>query len=560
MDKDQPIEVKSSEPIPVAQPVQAQPINSQIENAIEFTNTEPVEVMQPIISSQQPTQPTTQDKPDIALTTPVAGAANLAENYNLITPSLQNQQQPTIPQPARDNNIALIISVVILLAIAGVFVYLLFFAKHKTNLDNVNKQSANSIRTSKQSEPEKTVANEKLNPINSITSASANSYIAGNSGNIKSGWKQVSVGEAASCGISFDDKLYCWGGSLSGTFEADLGVSRELDQSTQPVAVVLSNGLDKEKIKKVVNGYGGSCVTTESGKLYCWGYNPSWGYGGWPKTFEGTFTPFVFDGAGVFKDKKINDIFLNSNGGCAISSDGVIYCWGYMNGSQKTAKPVAINTSGLLKDKTITSVESRASTTCATTDDQKIYCWYNFYGDTVQSAEKIESLTPIEINTDGKLVGQKISKLSIGRDFVCVLTQSSNIYCWGSGSGGELGNGKKLNSKKLVQVENSGVLKDVKIVSITSGESHSCVLSDAGKTYCWGDNYYGELGNGTVTDSFVPTAVSMSGKQFVSVISYSDYTCAIDDTNQFYCWGRRKDVDYSKNIDDIIYKVPVKMF
>lgn len=558
MDKDQPIETKNNELISTAQPVPVQPIQPQIQDSA----TESVEVVQPVISSQQSTLPITQSTPVDNLTTITIENEPSVESSNLTAPDLQNQPQIAMLPPKKVYNIPLIISIVTLLVIVGALVYLLFFVDHKTSLNVLNKQPTDISKTS---DSEKVVDDEKLNPIKPITtSVSANSYMASNADNIKSGWKQVSVGQTASCGISFDDKLYCWGGSMYGTFEADLGVSAELDRSIQPVEVVLSNGLDKERIKKVVNGYGGSCVTTESGKLYCWGYNPSWGYGGWPKTFDGTFTPFVFDGGGLFKDKKINDVFLNSDGGCAISSDGVIYCWGFTNEKLDTTKPIEINTSGLLKDKTITSVESRDSTTCAVTDDQKVYCWYNFSGSTVQSTEKIKSLTPIEIDTGGKLAGQKISKMSIGRDFVCILTADSNIYCWGGGSGGELGDGKTSTSKTLVQVTNSGALKDVRIISITSGESHSCVLSDVGKIYCWGINNHGELGNGTTTNSSVPVAVDMNGvlagKQFVSVISYGDFTCAIDSDNQLYYWGYKTDVEYSKNKDDMMNKVPVRMF
>lgn len=563
MDKDQLIENKNNESTPDNQPIQSKLIQNRSQNLLEVTTVESAEITQPVVNSQQPIQQISQSGSTEAPAVPfVTENKTTVEDNNTSTPGPQNQQQNTVSPSKKAKSTPLIISVVvILLVIVSALIYLLIFANHKDSLSILNKQL---VSDDEPLNSPKVSNDQKVNPIQSLASATANSYIASDPNNVKNGWKQVSVGKKASCGISFDDKLYCWGGSLYGTFEADLGVSRELDKSTRPVAVILSNGLDDEKIEKVVNGYGGSCVTTESGKLYCWGYNSSWGYGGWPKTFEGTVTPFVFDGGGVFKDKKISDVFLNSDGGCAISSDSVIYCWGYTNSSQDTNKPIEINTSGLLKDKTITSVESRASTTCAVTDDQKIYCWYNFSGNTVQSNEKIQSLTPIEIDTSGKLAGQKISKLSIGRDSVCVLTQSSNVYCWGSGSSGELGDGKKSTSKQLVQVTNSGVLKGVKIVSITSGESHSCVLSDAGKIYCWGDNYYGQLGDGTTNDSSVPIAVKtegvLSAKRFVSVISYSDYTCAIDSDYQLYCWGYKPDVEYSKNIDDMMNKVPVKMF
>lgn len=74
--------------------------------------------------------------------------------------------------------------------------------------------------------------------------------------------------------------------------------------------------------------------------------------------------------------------------------------------------------------------------------------------------------------------------------------------------------------------------------TITAGGTHSCALSTAGDAYCWGDNRFGQLGDGTTTDRPVPTAVSMPpGVTFVGLDAGRFHTLAVSATGTAYAWG-----------------------
>ncbi len=74
-------------------------------------------------------------------------------------------------------------------------------------------------------------------------------------------------------------------------------------------------------------------------------------------------------------------------------------------------------------------------------------------------------------------------------------------------------------------------------ISLTTGWFHTCGLSRSGTAYCWGDNVEGQLGNGSGVDSsLVPVPVS-GGLTFVALSAGSLHTCGLTSTHAVYCWG-----------------------
>src|SRR5690606_29781490 len=74
-------------------------------------------------------------------------------------------------------------------------------------------------------------------------------------------------------------------------------------------------------------------------------------------------------------------------------------------------------------------------------------------------------------------------------------------------------------------------------VAIDVGEDHSCALIDDGSARCWGNNYYGQIGNGTFDDVDVPVPV-INLSAGIGITGGGDHSCAVVGGGSVYCWGR----------------------
>ncbi len=73
-------------------------------------------------------------------------------------------------------------------------------------------------------------------------------------------------------------------------------------------------------------------------------------------------------------------------------------------------------------------------------------------------------------------------------------------------------------------------------VSISVGNAFACGLTANGSAYCWGDNTYGELGNGTFTTTYTPVAVS-GGYTFTQLSAGAFFACGVVASGNAFCWG-----------------------
>ncbi|MBU1495219.1 MAG: hypothetical protein KJ956_14780, partial [Actinobacteria bacterium] len=147
-----------------------------------------------------------------------------------------------------------------------------------------------------------------------------------------------------------------------------------------------------------------------------------------------------------------------------------------------------------------------------------------------------------DFDCEGTIVADlhHVIAVSSGRYHTCALidesgTGNGTVKCWGYNSNGQLGNGTTTASS--VPVDVTGLASGV--TAIASGMYHTCALLDTGGVQCWGNNGYGELGNGLTDDSSVPVNVTglSSGVQAVDSLYYT--TCVImASSHAVMCWGK----------------------
>jgi alpha-tubulin suppressor-like RCC1 family protein/pimeloyl-ACP methyl ester carboxylesterase len=113
----------------------------------------------------------------------------------------------------------------------------------------------------------------------------------------------------------------------------------------------------------------------------------------------------------------------------------------------------------------------------------------------------------------------------------CSIFQGGKVVCWGNNQYGQLGDGTKVGVGPTLV---SGITT---ATSVVAGESHSCAVLTDGTVKCWGRNVNGGLGNGTTNDSASPVAVS--GITTATGLAAGQYhTCARLGNSTLKCWGK----------------------
>lgn len=141
----------------------------------------------------------------------------------------------------------------------------------------------------------------------------------------------------------------------------------------------------------------------------------------------------------------------------------------------------------------------------------KAYCWgSNTNGELGNGTTGGSSGAPVAVSTSGVLSGKTLTAITAGQGFTCALDTAGQVYCWGRGDFGQLGNGSTGNSNVPVAVSTSGVLSGKTLTQVAAGFEHACAVDTAGAAYCWGFNNKGQLGNGNTTTNAAPGAVTTS--------------------------------------------------
>ena len=184
---------------------------------------------------------------------------------------------------------------------------------------------------------------------------------------------------------------------------------------------------------------------------------------------------------------------------------------------------------------------------CAVTNDKKVQCWgSNIKGQLGDNTTTKRAYPAYVVDGDGSsdhLTG--IVEVAAGSNHVCALKSNGKVLCWGEGENGRLGHGGTADKDHPVYVKANSSTDLTGMVQITAGSNYTCALKENGQVLCWGNDGYGQLGNGgTATDAqLYPVSVHQSESSsnpltgIVQVQAGGNYTCALSSAGRAYCWG-----------------------
>lgn len=138
---------------------------------------------------------------------------------------------------------------------------------------------------------------------------------------------------------------------------------------------------------------------------------------------------------------------------------------------------------------------------------------------------------------DGREVGGSTDwrMVAAGAQHACGIRNSGRLYCWGQDRYGQLGDGGP-NASKRTPVEVAGAATDW--ASVTVGLEHTCALKHSGRLYCWGRDDHGQLGDGGINhNQRTPSQVFGATTDWTMVNASARHTCALKSSGRLYCWG-----------------------
>jgi len=128
---------------------------------------------------------------------------------------------------------------------------------------------------------------------------------------------------------------------------------------------------------------------------------------------------------------------------------------------------------------------------------------------------------------------QDIRAIEAGALHALARDGNGQVWAWGTNNYGQIGNGTKTNSSVPVQITAlSG------ITSISAGTYHNLALDSSGRVWAWGNNVFGTIGNGSLDERQVTTPVALGGlPKITRVFAGGDSSTAIDVDGGVWMWG-----------------------
>ncbi|MFH1282651.1 MAG: T9SS type A sorting domain-containing protein [bacterium] len=335
--------------------------------------------------------------------------------------------------------------------------------------------------------------------------------------------RMLDGGDSHTVALKADGTVFSWGYNSNG----ELGDGTEVNK-TKPVHVI---GLEGKKIVAVSAGDQHSFALADDGSVWMWGDNDAY------QLNNGTvYDKSIPEQIRGLKDKTVIALSAGEDYALALADDGSVWGWGENSDGQlgdgtKIDKNILVQVINL-QNKKIIAVSAGKIHSLALADDGSVWAWGDNGDGKLGDGTVNDSAVPVKV---AGLEDKKIVAIAASYVHSVVLGEDGSVWAWGHNVNGELGNGTKTNSNIPVQVIG---LEDKTIIGVAVGYDHTLVLTRDGSVWAWGRHDNGELGDGTKDDKSIPVQViGVEGKHIISVSAGEEFSFALADDGSVWAWG-----------------------
>ncbi|MCC7542326.1 MAG: hypothetical protein IT379_39275 [Deltaproteobacteria bacterium] len=312
------------------------------------------------------------------------------------------------------------------------------------------------------------------------------------------------------CAVRLDGEVLCWGANDRGQI-GDGTVSPTVPQPLPTLVVGITDAV------QVGPGYRHTCAVRAGGTISCWGDNEFGQLGDGSRTSSPT--PVLVMG--------ITDAVQVTSGtahSCARLASGAVRCWGRSDHGQlgdgttvEALTPVPVAT---ITDATF--IATWYEHTCAVSTSRGILCWGRNAEGQLGDGTLMERHEPVAVVG----FGETAVHLATGERHTCAVGASGTARCWGDNGGGILGDGTDMDSPTPV------VVMGIEAAQVALGNGHTCAITATGTTYCWAAL---ARWDGTMRSRLPVLQDEVT--EAVALASGVDFACVIRRSAEVRCWG-----------------------
>jgi alpha-tubulin suppressor-like RCC1 family protein len=307
----------------------------------------------------------------------------------------------------------------------------------------------------------------------------------------------VAAGNHA-CVLLHDGEVWCWGPNSLG----QVGV-RAAPCASCPAPARVAGVADAVEISI---GQNTTCVRTKAGTVLCWGQGGSGQLGPDAGVTDCGGTPCTGAPQKIPLPGAAKQVTTGDGYACALLGDSTLYCWGddtygeLGNGTPGPAHGTPVKVV-ITNDVAEIAAGRGRQTTCATKTDGTIWCWGVNYRGLLGHTAGGGDITcnppsgPIACNPTPTPIASftGFSQPTVSQ-VACANSGAKGIYCWGFNGTGQLG----LGTVDTIEHPTPAPINVAAPIRVAPGLNHACGLDMNGQVSCWGYNFWGTLGDGTI--------------------------------------------------------------